>query len=657
MYDSRSSAYAKLGRTALALADAKRAIDAAPQRWQGYARAARVFLQSGRAAQAGIMARMAKERCDEKRRAEMERLEDEVKEAARKSESSNASSSIPSATSNGKQKGRDVFPTSPLQNLPIEVFVTICEYALSSTTICAAYQASPCSSVDRDSDTNVLTLSHVCGRWRAIVQSAPSLWRTLTLTTSKPVEKAKLWLGRSRGVLHELVLRKDILWDDPMSSLPTILESFVFDQLRAFVVEQAAFNVLVKNAWATLCASRSLQVLEITDTIEAKPSPSPRDSLLQSMQAQADAERDPDQDPGSNDEPVIPPDRWLYLRHLSLGGCLFQSASLLLNLGIIHLRSLRLRGVLTATPVTLLPLLEANPSLETLVVDFPRGFSFRHPKGSDSPSTRIQPVVMANLSHLELSGPMGATQFFTQVTTPNLRSLEIHRSSPPVPLSSLATQIGSLSSTAGKGVDGYGLRSLSLYGCTFEILGMIELLKCSPYLETFELTHFSGDITSIVEALRELCPRLQDIDLSHAPSLGTGVLVRLVQSRMTVEDVEEKREASKSTATKRAPLAAHLPPPETPPSATTLPASASLNSSPSPASSAMTSSAEASAGSQPIEDVSSPPVPIKRLKIDCCPRVEASVLPWLRANVRELSCVYIPKKAAAAQARRGRGRF
>ena len=46
LYDSRASAYLKIGNIGAALLDAKSVIELAPEQWQGYYRAAQGFLRS-----------------------------------------------------------------------------------------------------------------------------------------------------------------------------------------------------------------------------------------------------------------------------------------------------------------------------------------------------------------------------------------------------------------------------------------------------------------------------------------------------------------------------------------------------------------------------------------------------------------------------------
>ena len=64
--------------------------------------------------------------------------------------------------------------------------------------------------VVEDDQSALVTLLHVCRHWRAVVESSPQLWRTLVLTWRKPKQKAKLWIERSKGHLHELIIRETV---------------------------------------------------------------------------------------------------------------------------------------------------------------------------------------------------------------------------------------------------------------------------------------------------------------------------------------------------------------------------------------------------------------------------------------------------------------
>ena len=68
LLDTRAAVHEKLGQYKDALKDAKKTIDIAPERWQGYARAARVFLQLNRVESAQKMITLALEKLKETER-------------------------------------------------------------------------------------------------------------------------------------------------------------------------------------------------------------------------------------------------------------------------------------------------------------------------------------------------------------------------------------------------------------------------------------------------------------------------------------------------------------------------------------------------------------------------------------------------------------
>ncbi|PBK74766.1 hypothetical protein ARMSODRAFT_1080451 [Armillaria solidipes] len=166
IFDSRAAAYDKLNNPVAALRDAKKVIDLAPTRWQGYLRAAHIFHDMRKLDQSISMADMALARIkpeDTKRRAQVASLKDVVLEHRRR-------------------------VAYHLGKIPIELMVDIFDLVVS-------YDA-----------TLVLTISAVCGSWRDVARSAPALWRTLVLTHRNPVRKTKVWLERSKGRIRELRL-------------------------------------------------------------------------------------------------------------------------------------------------------------------------------------------------------------------------------------------------------------------------------------------------------------------------------------------------------------------------------------------------------------------------------------------------------------------
>ncbi|KAF9524293.1 hypothetical protein CPB83DRAFT_861558 [Crepidotus variabilis] len=172
MYDSRAAAYLKLGQRKEALKDAKAAIDNSPNRWQGYARAARVFVQFNKPDAAQTMVSMAMERLketEEDRRASLMELEAEIRQL--------------------KEKLR-LGALDNMAKLPIELFAEITKMLVE------------------DDHTILVSLIHVSKNWRSVIQSIPVLWSKLVLTQRRPKPKAKMWIEHSDGRLGELIIKE-----------------------------------------------------------------------------------------------------------------------------------------------------------------------------------------------------------------------------------------------------------------------------------------------------------------------------------------------------------------------------------------------------------------------------------------------------------------
>ena len=158
----------KLGKLKDALKDARKAIEVAPEQWQGYARAAKLFLQAQKFDSALKMADAALKKVkddDSKRRQELFTLKNDISVA---------------------QADYVKRTTNHWTHLPVELFAQI-------------------SSILVEEDPNdVLPLSQVCKDWRAVVWGNPHLWTTLVLGRSRPLTKARRWIKLSNGHIHIL---------------------------------------------------------------------------------------------------------------------------------------------------------------------------------------------------------------------------------------------------------------------------------------------------------------------------------------------------------------------------------------------------------------------------------------------------------------------
>ncbi|KAJ7600753.1 hypothetical protein C8J56DRAFT_911192, partial [Mycena floridula] len=173
IFDSRAAVYEKLEKGKEALRDARKVIQLAPNRWQGYSRAARLFLGLRKADEALVMVDLALAKtkpADEKRRAELLQLKELAQHCRRRY-------------------------TCYIAKLPVEL--------VSEIFACLA----------SENHLQVLTVAAVSSHWRRIALSTPSLWSCLVLTKKDPVRKTQWWTERSKGRIHELFLHKSLLGD------------------------------------------------------------------------------------------------------------------------------------------------------------------------------------------------------------------------------------------------------------------------------------------------------------------------------------------------------------------------------------------------------------------------------------------------------------
>jgi len=181
-----------------ALKDARTTIKLAPQRWQGYARAARLFQKTHKFDASLKMIGLALSYIkpgDKKRRKELQKLQVEITDyqeaiAARERRMQNR-----------------------MLLLPVEIYNEIFECVLE------------------EDDAQIITLLHVCTYWRKVVWGSPGLWRILVLSKLHTDKKADLWLERSRGRIRELHVLPD--YDSKcLPCRPKFLEKLNWSYLR-----------------------------------------------------------------------------------------------------------------------------------------------------------------------------------------------------------------------------------------------------------------------------------------------------------------------------------------------------------------------------------------------------------------------------------------
>lgn len=224
IYDSRAAVYEKLGMVKNALRDAKKVIDLAPDRWNGYVRSARLFLASRKHEIALTMVDLAFERIkadDHKRHAEVKRLKEEVGEAQIRAEE------VKRATAYHFGK------------LPVEIVSDVFILVVS------------------ENPARVITLSRICKHWRGVALNTTSLWGTLILTHRNPTKKAKQWIERSKGRIRDLTIRSSaahgINWSVDS------LEAVLWAQIRSCKVED----------WKVLKRLKTLSTIDFLSNLEA----------------------------------------------------------------------------------------------------------------------------------------------------------------------------------------------------------------------------------------------------------------------------------------------------------------------------------------------------------------------------------------------------
>ncbi|KAJ3499987.1 hypothetical protein NMY22_g19414 [Coprinellus aureogranulatus] len=199
IYDSRAAVLEKLGRLKDALKDARKAVEVAPEQWQGYARSARLFLLAQKFDSAMKMADAALKKVkdeDAKRRIELFTLKNDIAVA---------------------QEDYVKRTTNHWTHLPVELFSEIAQRLVE------------------EDPNQVFPLSQVCKDWRSIVWGNPHLWTTLVLGRTRPLTKARRWIKLSNGHIHTLkvlsVAPEKAGWDGEG------LEGLRWDKLRICKLE------------------------------------------------------------------------------------------------------------------------------------------------------------------------------------------------------------------------------------------------------------------------------------------------------------------------------------------------------------------------------------------------------------------------------------
>lgn len=203
MFDTRAAVYAKLGETKKALKDAKKTIEVAPDQWQGYSRAAQLFLTVNKPEASLTMVKLGLSKLKEEhaeRRASLLSLEAKALEAQEDAE---------------RRRRKHI---DHMGNLPVELFGEIARLVVE------------------DKHTAVIGLSQVSKHWRQVVHNCHYLWDILRLDHRRPKHKAKAWIQRSKGKIRELSVDADVLSDPAWPD--DILSGVRWEDLRVLKYER-----------------------------------------------------------------------------------------------------------------------------------------------------------------------------------------------------------------------------------------------------------------------------------------------------------------------------------------------------------------------------------------------------------------------------------
>ncbi|KAG1829076.1 hypothetical protein EV424DRAFT_1317288 [Suillus variegatus] len=246
VYDSRAAVHEKLGNNKAALLDAKKVVDTAPDRWQGYARSARLFHALNKDEAAIKMIDLALERIksdDTQRHQELNALKSQATNALKAADE--------------RRRARIAKTAYHIGKLPVEIFAEILGLVVATD------------------HAQILKLSHVCKHWRGIAIKTPSLWQTLVVSKNRPTRKVRLWMERAQTRISDLSFHHNISemdWPSILSELSSLSwcglrslaapGSFRVRQLRTMTVQAGWIEIL-----PALTANQSLENLVLSDLV------------------------------------------------------------------------------------------------------------------------------------------------------------------------------------------------------------------------------------------------------------------------------------------------------------------------------------------------------------------------------------------------------
>ena len=545
LHDSRAAVYEKQNRFKDALRDAKKTIDIAPTQWHGYFRSARLFAALNKSSSALHMCSLA-----------LERLGEDVKHDGRRRELTALRSQLEPRTK------------CPIAGMPVELLLMVFDL------VCRP-----------------VALSLVCRRWREIALSHPMLWHSLVLAEppKKAIYKVQEWHRRSRGQVAALTIRKSlggvvfkVLGNRQMRHPDDVaMRDAILDELRCLDLahvktchlEDVDVGVFLTALWGHIW-SPSLQCLETL-------------SVSQSLSGC--------REPFGMAEYIIP--SWANIRALRISNMMcYWMAFTVFAPGLTSFEYNTIGSPVEFEHIH--DLMQANPALEKLVVGTNAGFT---PHAINTP----EPLIMAHLHHVELSGVTLSHISTQNLSLPSLKVLRLSR----FPGSTLILE----NLVSDQGTSFAELVELTIKDCSFETTSLTLALSCAPKLEVLQLRGAIG-ANAVAESLASpcstpplaptsesrgpvstevpiLCPSLTVLDFSGSSSLRTGPVMRLVKERLILA-------ASEDSGRYRLP------------------------------------------GQDSDQRVSC----IRTLKVDECLQIEAEMLPWFRKNVPQFSCRYFPER-------------
>ncbi|KAG5652896.1 hypothetical protein H0H81_003260 [Sphagnurus paluster] len=349
--------------------------------------------------------------------------------------------------------------------------------------------------------SRLIGLIHVCPYWRNVAWHTPSLWQTLVLTTKSPARKLSLWLKRSKGYIRELYLRAGVVShiDWPFPDLKTL----AWDKLR----------VCSAISWDMAAYLESQGI--IPHALEA----------LEMEEAQWARLR-----AGASLFPLL---QTVGVRSLSFIRSYVSWKDLSTHL--TTLTSIKIVGC-SQQPDSLLSTLQANPFLETLIVQ--DNFTVQFP--AEAPL-----VHLPHLRTLDFAGSW-SSGLLEHITAPAVEVFRVKGSR--CSLDTALTLLVSAQSLT-------NLTHFAVDNCPFTPWALNRVLMHTPSLKSLELVSLAKGANAVIEALAGgplspkgttappvapastpniplLCPALTDIKVSHSADVRTGPLVRLIRARL-----------------------------------------------------------------------------------------------------------------------------